>query len=269
MGIYKSIYKFYNNLMTERVFAPLPTGGEADIKTMPPGGEYVQSDISTVTALYRFENYIPLVTDAALDAYSQRDEAARPFTVLSVGCSIGAEVDTVLSHVTQTAPGVGSIMIRGYDVNNEALAHARRGLYEIEYRGDLSLLDQFDISPREGNAAHAFMADSTGLRRKHDVAFDNIDLSKTEIPNTVPEADLILCNRVLGHMNFRRSEPLIRGMHHCLRASGILSIGGMPIPVHNDMAKNVLELIQSELGLRPILWSRWLSQENPFVFRKP
>lgn len=262
-----------------RVFVPRTGQGlaEHNIITLPPNGEPVKDSPLSATELYRFENYIPIVTDMAVDAYRQRG-ADEPFTVLSVGCSIGAEVDTVLSHVTKVAPDIGSVVIRGYDISNDALKWARGGQYQIIcWPGeDISVLDLFDLTllpkrpppelkgEKSTDDCTRYLADSNRLRAPHDVAFENRNLEEAQEPGTVPMADLLLCNRVLEHLRFVQIAPLVMGMTPQVRPGGFLSIGAIP---HQWEQDRIAKRIQ-ESGFEPILWTNWCFQESPFVYRR-
>lgn len=239
--------------------------------------EIPASPIPHTTYLFRSENEIVAACDLALGAYKEGNQV-QPFTVLSVGCSIGAEVDSLLVHASRLAPEIGKVTIVGLDINQKVLEQAERGEYVTwapspwnrEGRVDLkpfeAILPEFRFSEYKTVEGEPRCLISTyDFRRQHNVSFRLADLAEADID--LPAVDLLLCNHVLQHLskNKKQIERLIMGLFSHLKTGGVLSIGAAP--ADKDTQRYINEVI-NEYPLEPLAFSIYLGDNFPFIFQK-
>jgi len=155
--------------------------------------------------------------------------------VLSVGSSFGAEADSVLAHITEAAPNIGSISLTGVDINPAMVEAAQRGTYLTTHehrvrpapgarREALDLqayMPKFDVRPNADDPTLHHI-DTNPLRRQHEVTFWHGDLRDGM---QVPEADLILANNLLFHLTSTGAEKLVDSMADRLAPGGVMWFG--------------------------------------------
>lgn len=201
-----------------------------DFKNHPEEGA-----VSMLTWLFRKENNLPHALHVA------RELAVNPqeMTVVSAGCSIGAEVDSMLV-LHRLAGYAGSLSVTGYDYSEFAIETACKGRYRPQFslgswgsnRRDASRQSQMlrdygfvlrgDAPGYEENYPYRYFdVDACRLRSHHDVAFTQANLLQP-LPGT---ADLITVNNVLFHWPLDDALKVISNLAGMLSENGVLSIG--------------------------------------------
>lgn len=247
-------------------------------------GERQAGEIPTYTALFRADARLEPVLDIALQSYREHQDG-KPLTVLSVGSSYGAEVDTVLAYATQCAPDLGKISLIGVDINPRAIQQAEYGKYIASQalvrtsEGWVVKLDlaeylyMFDVV-HDPEDVTKYSIDSTGLRSQHDVHFLRADLSRDAVE--LPQADLILCNNLLFHLSPEKAEQLVWGMTKHLAAGGVMSFGANPRQgLMNSNSYDAADYSAwrihmaeklANTGIDPVLYD--VRRKVPFVFQR-
>ncbi|MGI5132148.1 CheR family methyltransferase [Pseudonocardia sp. CA-107938] len=142
-----------------------------------------------------------------------------PVRVWSAGCATGEEAYTlaiVLAEMLGVAEFRDRVKIYATDVDEEALAHARQGVFtEREVRGIPSdLLERyFD----QVNGRFAFRKD---LRRS--VIFGRNDLVQ-DAP--ISRIDLLVCRNTLMYFNAETQSRILSRFHFALGETGVLFLG--------------------------------------------
>lgn len=189
-----------------------------------------------------------LITDLIFSAYPIR----RPLRVMSVGCSVGAELYSLMWLVRRVQPDI-AVDARGIDVVPDAVAAARQASYRLEApsssggtlwvegRRVLStsaeaIDEMFDVSQsgsyrvkdtiRQGTDWHVGDASDSGLREMHGLQ------------------DVVLACNFLGPMEPGLAEQSLRNVASLVTPGGYLVVDGVDL----DMKTRVAE----ELGLLPI-----------------
>lgn len=132
----------------------------------------------------------------------------------SAGCSYGAEAHTLAAILETSFPGSHSIL--GTDIDEAALAQARRGEFSAtDVRGVPDKIRDRHFEPNgEGWRAKASVKKSLTFRKGNLLAdrFDN-------------NFDLILCRNVVIYFTDAAKEELYRRLFAALRPGGILFVG--------------------------------------------
>ena len=146
-------------------------------------------------------------------------ESTGTLRVWSAGCSTGEEAYSIALLLAERLGVVGrssDVKIYGTDVDEDALAVARRGLYRLEQLKDVppDLLERYFT--REGQA-HRFRRD---LRRwcifgRHNLVQDP----------PLSRMDLVVCRNVLIYFKSGLQDRVIPRFHYALRDGGFLFLG--------------------------------------------
>jgi len=228
-------------------------------------------EIATYSALFRTDTQLDVVLDLGLASYTEADPD-RPFTVLSVGASYGAEADSVLVYVEQAAPAIGSITLRGIDTNGKAVKQAKQAKYTAHI-SEVNGLNMFKVDPNPDNTEQLII-DTSDLRSRHNVAFDEADLTKDKL--NLPLADVVLCNNVLFHLTPEGAEELVNSMTPYLAVGGIISFGANPAQVrmsgnrheatnYPQWRRQIANKLSQE-GIEPVLHD--VRRKAPFAFQR-
>jgi hypothetical protein len=238
----------------------MPLYGEA---LVPMYTELFRDDVNLVNSL------------GILHARHAGEDSVR---VLSIGCSVGAEPDSILSVYNRMAPGV-KVAMRGIDINPLAIERASYGRYKTrtyalaEY-GYLSAgavlrnggfktvfrYDKKETTPSEV-PSHAYLeVDSGPVREGHDVVFVNSNV-KSQDPAS---ADLVMINNILYHGEPKPAVTLLSNAARLVAVGGIISIGGNggvtgcmkgpdrpPVPYNSWLAR-AGEMLVRDHGLKPL-----------------
>jgi two-component system, chemotaxis family, CheB/CheR fusion protein len=150
--------------------------------------------------------------------------ATRPLPLRAwvVGCSTGEEAYT-LAMVFQELlaalpePRAFAVQIFATDLNRDAIAVARKGLYPPKALEGVSpeRLARFFVPQHGGAQVHEAIRDRV-LFAQHDVILDP--------PFT--RLDLLLCRNVLIYFNADLQQRLMPLFHYSLRANGLMLLGG-------------------------------------------
>jgi len=235
-----------------------------------------RDDYPTGTALFRecgiFDATVMAVTD------KQAHEPEAQFNALSVGCSIGTEVDAIASILRGHDEPDGHLV--GLDPNRIALHLATLATYGVEYnleQGKDSLLQSLesygfditgiDVKLPNHNVGYFGVAART-LRRDHHISFYEGALLP-EYALQEGGSHLVACNNVLPYILKEEGEDFftrhIDGLARQVRPGGILNIGCHPgfftksrtaawgMESYADMHLRASERLTSLYGLQTVL----------------
>jgi len=248
----------------------MPNFEQINVEPYPAISEFVDPTLLTGTAFFRASTYLPIVLDRVL-ADVVPDELSS-FSMLSVGCSYGAEVDSALAGFAILDPNL-LVTATGVDVNPYVIERAEGGQYVARLKDEKKIAALCGLIPTisvEGPAAwsngtEGCILDTTKLRDRHDVAFTSSGIEGCE----VAEADLILCNNMLFYVDSDSSkDALVAAMAERLKLGGILSFEANPARMKKqyiDWRQKIAEGLRDQ-GIIPILSATNL--ELPYAFQK-
>ncbi len=202
--------------------APLSIHVEHPVRKLNP--EDTTRGVPTFTILFRKTNLL----DDVLGKVHDRIGEGSDFSVDSVACSVGAEVDSLLA-LQNRSQHKGQIAIRGFDINPSAIVQAQEGKYNVRKRSANKRLEQIYLESRGFStytreyAFGYFVADAAPVRQGNQVEFEEANLV-AEAP-VVETSDLVLANNVLYHLKPHRANRFIYNAARMLNDRGILSIG--------------------------------------------
>lgn len=186
------------------------------------------------TELFRTECLLP----EALQATYERKGEDPELHIVSAGCSVGAEIDSMLAHVKKSG-WREHVVMRGWDFNGNALAAARAGRYVVdlytlgkpEWEAEEleRVLDEYGFEytlvtiganrlARAHKKPSSYLIDATHVRQGYDLEFVQCDLSEAS-PDSRP-ADLITANNMLHHLTTGKAEAVIRNLAGNLNEGG-------------------------------------------------
>jgi chemotaxis methyl-accepting protein methylase len=237
----------------------------------------------TVTSLFRENMFLTEL----LDETQRVHRKAAQLSIVSGGCSVGAEADSLLS-LQNLSDDTRSVTMRGVDFNPEAIKWANSGVHWLplgiygdkEFDWAKSELQRmgFEVGSEpeyrlnEPWGEQGYLSVDTGqVRGGHDVRFIEHDM-RLGMPVEV-RADLALLNNVLYHLSPDGATSVLRGTTETLRKRGILSIGGV---AHNTMPGSRVEYpawldracrwLVTDLGLNKV---NSIGDDDLKVFVKP
>jgi two-component system, chemotaxis family, CheB/CheR fusion protein len=172
-----------------------------------------------ITGFFRDPAAWELLGEQVMPRLIESAAATGTIRVWSAGASTGEEAYSaailIAEHLGDRAAAV-DVKIYGTDVDDEALAVARHGLYRLEQVKDVpsAMLDRYFV--RDGQA-YRFRRD---LRRwcifgRHNLVQDP----------PLSHLDLVICRNVLIYLKTSLQERLIPRFHYALRDRGVLFLG--------------------------------------------
>lgn len=229
--------------------------------------------IPTLTHLFRNGSHLHLVS--RLTRERAGDEG---FSFGSVGCSNGAEVDSMLA-LHDNGGHEGSLTAAGFDINPEAIKAARRGVYTMRR----TFFAPFGYPPQEGtlmnmgfgvsytHATFSLFVPTTGfrvnidagpVREGHRVEFVEHDAAEP-LPVAGPQ-DLMMANNILYHLRDAKAAQVVRNMASVLSDRGLLSFGGSTLAADSPLeTERITGLLDEEFDMAPVYTD---SNGTPVIF---
>jgi two-component system CheB/CheR fusion protein len=168
-----------------------------------------------------------LAAEIVPEIISRLDPEA-PIRLWSAGCASGEEAYT-LAMVMANALGLSAanrrLKIYGTDVDLEALAHARAGVYseKVLEAAPAQLREQYFQPDARGRGLVMIPA----LRRT--IVFGRHDLTRDP---PISHVDLLCCRNTLMYLNSETQAVVIPRLHYALRDDGYLFLGRAEMVVH-------------------------------------
>lgn len=187
-------------------------------------------------------------------------------SVRSMGCSNGAEADSVLAHHWRSGD-TRDFSITGNDISPSALEQARRGRYRVLGRGPIEALHSygFDVEPEmQGRLRRRpmLMVDAGPVRQGYEVEF--VEHDGTEPLAVTEEDDLIFANNLLYHLSDEEAIQIARNLASVLSEHGVLVLGGSSLSHDSPIdGARVSGMLNEEFGLEPLFVD---SADTPVMF---
>lgn len=172
-----------------------------------------------VTSFFRDPGVYDALLNSAIPELIERLAEHQPLRVWVAGCSTGEEAYSIAITCRETIKASGrdiKLQVFASDVDADAIAKAREGLYPLEIAGAISA----------ERLARNFIKDDAGYRistsLRGDVVFTVQDLL-TDPPFS--KIDLISCRNLLIYLNTEAQAQVISLFHFALRENGLLVLG--------------------------------------------
>ncbi|MCB1955582.1 MAG: EAL domain-containing protein [Rhodocyclaceae bacterium] len=228
-----------------------------------------RSFMVSVTSFFRDRNAFDAI-ERALDQHFDRKRADEPIRVWVPGCATGEEayslailVQELMRKRIENRP----VQIFATDIDTDATAHARRGIYP-----EAALQDVPDEIVKR-----YFSQTSSGFRVQPNVA-EMVMFARQDLTRDPPflRLDLISCRNVLIYFKPELQEHLFRVFHYSLNAGGTLFLGKSEVltgaaGLFNPSPQGERIFVRNDLATSsPLSLSSYRpSFEFSFVGRKP
>lgn len=217
-------------------------------------------EVPYMTALFRKDTCMREVLDFTLGRIAGRSNLAAAV----IGCSIGAELDSLLALCNREG-GEVSATITGIDASRTAVEAASRGLYKLYHARAFGEEDELPTAKalRESGFTTAYerlpepfsnsarvIVDAAGVRQGHSVRIAEHD---AEVPLPVEgELDLTVASNLLYHLDTDKAVRIARNMADVLADRGVLSLGSADSHYFRSYTRAPMETMLSEdFGLEP------------------
>ncbi len=225
---------------------------------------------NTLTMLFRED----CVLEEALQQLYKSNPESSPLSVVSAGCSVGAEADSLIALHSQSGFG-GRLAVTGFDISPVAVKAANTGRYflpasvaqdEDVFAKTRSTLTDYGFTPDFHNIHRSpdlyrgtrssrgyYQIGATSLRAGHEVVFTEHDLAE-EAP-LKGTAHLVVANNVLYHLSPERATRALQNIATILTQNGVLNLGDITLSERTSpwVERNV-ELLEEEFNLKPIVF---------------
>ncbi|QDG54088.1 response regulator [Persicimonas caeni] len=161
-----------------------------------------------------------LQAEVVTDLVKRAAQQQRPIRFWSAGCSTGEEAYSLAMLVLDAADGLNrdiDLQIFATDPNDNAVAHARRGIYPRSLLQNLS----------EGQRVKYFESVDENLMQVRQGLRDCISFAHHDLTRDPPfsRMDLISCRNVLIYLQPEVQQKIQRDFHFALRHDGHLFLG--------------------------------------------
>jgi len=163
--------------------------------------------------------------------------SGRAVRVAVLGCSIGAEVYSILWSIRSTHPDV-RVLTTAVDISDQVIAVAREGVYST----GVSDLAQEPICERMTDDELGGMFDQEGslLRvkpwMKEAIDWRLADARDPEIVEALGRHDIVVANDFLCHMDPAEAERCLRNIARLVEPGGYLVVSGIDLDVRSKVA---------------------------------
>ncbi len=172
---------------------------------------------------FRDKGQFKVLREHILPELISRRKAAHSLNIWSAGCSTGEEAYSIAMVIDELLPDRknGRIVIRGTDINEEAIEKARKGVFpKWSFRGvDQDIQRKYFRRHKDGLQ----IIDET--REMVEFRFGNLLDTPTDIETEFGLMDLIMCRNVFIYFNAETIERVISRFTGLLNEEGYLMTG--------------------------------------------
>ncbi len=176
------------------------------------------------TYFFRDKGQFLLLETRILPEIIQRHALDKRIGILSAGCSIGAEPYSIAMLLHRLLPDGGEwkVKITGIDINEEALAHARRAIYDEWAMRSIPepFKREFFLKREDGWHLPGAIIEMA--------AFQRTDISRESLPdyrNGLYDFDLILCRNLFIYYHSDKVREMAANLAKALVEGGYLMTG--------------------------------------------
>jgi chemotaxis methyl-accepting protein methylase len=165
--------------------------------------------------------------------------------VAIVGCSIGAEVYSILWTIRSKYPDL-KMVVTASDISKDALDFAENGVYPL--KGCKFTDEKILARMTEQEKRELFHDETAGMRIKRwlreGIIWRAADVADPELVHAFGQQDMVFANNLFCHMPPNDAERCLRNVTKLVRRGGYLFISGVDLDVRAKAAR--------ELQLEPI-----------------
>ncbi len=172
-------------------------------------------------------------------------ERGSTLQVAILGCSIGAEVYSVLWTIRSARPDL-DVRVRAVDISREVLEVAERAVYTSASSGLVGSSIFERLTPEESNALFDWEGETATVKPwlRAGIAWYEADVSSPELILALGPQDIVLASNFLCHMPPPLAEACLRNFVGLLRPGGYLFMLGVDLDVRSKVAR--------QLGWQPV-----------------
>jgi SAM-dependent methyltransferase len=175
---------------------------------------------------------------------AQREQGAT-LRVAILGCSIGAEVYSVLWTIRSARPDL-DLRAQAVDISSEVLQVAERGVYTSASSGLVGASIFERLTYEESHAIFDWEGEGAIVkpRLRAGITWHEADVSRPDLIEALGPQDIVIASNFLCHMPPRLAEACLRNFVKLLRPGGYLFVPGVDLEVRSKVAR--------ELGWQPV-----------------
>ena len=162
------------------------------------------------------------------------------FKIAVLGCSIGAEVYSILSTIRAARPDL-KVLLDAVDISQEILTFAEKGIYAPE----TSQLVGASIFERLTEAEKSKMFDWKGDQAevkswlREGITWQVGDAATPEVMDILEPQDVVVASNFLCHMVPAEAEKCLRNLEQLVRPGGYLFVSGVDLDVRTKVARDL------------------------------
>lgn len=175
---------------------------------------------------------------------AQYEQGAK-LRVAILGCSIGAEVYSVLWAIRTARPDL-DVRAQAADISREVLEVAERGVYTSASSGLVGSSIFERLTAEESHAMFDWQGEAASVKPwlRAGVGWHEADVSQATLIDALGPQDIVIASNFLCHMPPALAEACLRNFVRLLRPGGYLFVLGVDLEVRAKVAR--------ELGWQPV-----------------
>jgi chemotaxis methyl-accepting protein methylase len=175
---------------------------------------------------------------------AQREPGAT-LRVAILGCSIGAEVFSVLWAIRSARPDL-DVCVQAADISREALQVAERAVYTSASSSLVGSSIFERLTPAESHAIFDWEGEAASVKPwlRAGIIWRQADVSRPELIDALGPQDIVIASNFLCHMPPILAEACLRNFVRLLRPGGYLFVLGVDLEVRSRLAR--------QLGWQPV-----------------
>jgi chemotaxis methyl-accepting protein methylase len=162
-----------------------------------------------------------------------------------VGCSIGAEVYSILWTIRSARPDL-KVLMCALDISKEILDLAQTGIYTPDTSGIVGSSIFERLTPHEMEQIFDLEGDEARVKSwlREGITWQLGDVSSPELVHVLGPQDIVVANNFLCHMEPPVAENCLRNIAGLMGRGGYLFVSGVDLEIRAKVAH--------ELGWQPI-----------------
>lgn len=174
-----------------------------------------------------------------------RVEHGATLRIAILGCSIGAEVYSVLWTIRSARPDL-DVRVHAADISREVLQVAERAVYTSASSGLVGSSIFERLTPEESHAMFDWDGGTATVKPwlRAGISWHEADVSKPALIDALGPQDIVIACNFLCHMHPSPAEACLRNFVRLLRPGGYLFVLGVDLEVRSKVA--------AELGWEPV-----------------
>lgn len=175
---------------------------------------------------------------------AQRERGAT-LRIAILGCSIGAEVYSVLWTIRSARPDL-DVRVQAADISREVLEVAERAVYTSASSGLVGSSIFERLTTEESHGIFDWQGEVATVKPwlRAGVCWHEADVSQAALIETLGPQDIVIASNFLCHMPPALAEACLRNFVRLLRPGGYLFVLGIDLEVRSKVAR--------ELGWQPV-----------------